>query len=99
MKMTTKMHDAVRDSDVGKFLSRLIREETARGGKGISGAGGNVIQQLWAAFMVGADKPCEIEYESDLCMFDAKRECIMSHAPDTVDFSVTNDILERVKVR
>lgn len=32
MKLTIKMHDTVRDSSVGQFLSRLIEEEFARGG-------------------------------------------------------------------
>jgi hypothetical protein len=56
MKLTDKMHDAVRDSEVGKFLSRLIAEEHARGGDTFNlGGGGNVIQQLWKAFMSGRE--------------------------------------------
>lgn len=55
MKLTNKMHDAVRDSEVGKFISRLIEEEVKRGGDThIPGGGGNVIQRLWDAFMSGA---------------------------------------------
>ncbi len=53
MKLTNKMHDAVKNSEVGKFIDRLIREEVARGGNTDLGQGGNVIQQLWAAFMKG----------------------------------------------
>jgi hypothetical protein len=50
------MHDAVKDSEVGKFLSRLIEEELARGGDThVPGGGGNVIQKLWAAFMSGRE--------------------------------------------
>lgn len=49
------MHDAVKDSEVGKYLDRLIVEDVARTGKGMDlGGGGNVIQQLWKAFMIGA---------------------------------------------
>ncbi len=60
--LTDKMHDSVRDSEVGKFLSRLIEEEHARGGdtsipgpRGPNDTGGSVIQQLWAAFMSGRE--------------------------------------------
>lgn len=55
MKLTDKMHDAVKASPVGQMLDRLIREEHARGGNTSLGGGGNVIQQLWAAFMSGRE--------------------------------------------
>jgi len=47
--LTDDIHDAVKASQVGQFLDRLIREEYARGGD-TSLKGGNVIQQLWVAF-------------------------------------------------
>lgn len=53
MKLTAEMHDAVAKSEVGKFLNRLIKEEYERGGNTHLPSGGNVIQQLWAAFMSG----------------------------------------------
>jgi len=67
MILTTKMHDAVRDSGIGKLLSRLIKAEFERGGDTtIPGDAGNVIQTLWAEFMKGADRPLEVEFqESD----------------------------------
>lgn len=43
-------HDAVKDSAVGQYLDRLIREDFARGGGMNLAGGGNVIQQLWVAF-------------------------------------------------
>ena len=55
MRLTDKMHDAVKDSEVGKFLNRLIEEDIARGGEPYSLGGGNIIQQLWAAFMSGRE--------------------------------------------
>lgn len=52
------MHDAVKESEVGKYLDRLIVEDVARNGNrsgfDLSGGGGNIIQQLWKAFMSGA---------------------------------------------
>lgn len=66
MKLTTEMHDAVRDSEVGQFLSRLIKENYERGGDyQLRNTSGNVIQMLWAAFMEGAGLPLEIEYEEN----------------------------------
>jgi len=58
MKLTDEMHDAVANSDVGKFIDRLIREEIARGGDAILDTTfkGNVIQALWDAFMSKAEK-------------------------------------------
>lgn len=57
MILTQKMHDSVKKSEVGKFISRLIEEEVARGGNTqVHGGGGNVIQMLWKAFMDGAIK-------------------------------------------
>jgi len=58
MELTDKMHDSVKNSEVGKFLDRLIREEHARGGDTSIppeeyGIGGNVIQRLWVAFRKG----------------------------------------------
>lgn len=53
MKLTAEMHAAVSKSEVGKFLDRLIRDEYERGGNTHLPSGGNVIQQLWAAFMSG----------------------------------------------
>lgn len=55
MRLTNKMHDAVKASPVGQLLDRLIREEFERDGNTALGPGGNVIQQLWAAFMSGRD--------------------------------------------
>ena len=55
MRLTDKMHDAVKDSEVGKFLNRLIEEDIARGGEPYSLGAGNIIQQLWAAFMSGRE--------------------------------------------
>jgi len=67
MILTTKMHDTVRDSEIGKLLSRLIKAEFERGGDTkIPGNAGNVIQTLWAEFMKGAGMPFEVEFqESD----------------------------------
>jgi hypothetical protein len=49
--LSNKRHDAVKNSPVGQFIDRLIREEVARGGDTfILGGGGNVIQCLWDAF-------------------------------------------------
>ena len=54
MRLTNKMHDAVKTSEVGKFLNRLIEEEVARGGEKFNPRGeGNIIQLLWKAFMSG----------------------------------------------
>jgi hypothetical protein len=58
MKLTDEMHDAVKNSPVGQFIDRLIREEVARGsnvGEAHTHLGirGNVIQALWEAFMSG----------------------------------------------
>lgn len=51
------MHDSVKESEVGKYLDRLIVQDATMGGKGFdAGSGGNIIQQLWRAFMSGAGK-------------------------------------------
>src|ERR1700730_1335681 len=49
--LSNARHDAVKNSPVGRFIDRLIREEVARGGNTTigDGTGGNVIQLLWAA--------------------------------------------------
>jgi len=56
MRLTTKMHDAVKFSEVGKFLNRLIKDEVERGGDTRIDPRGNVIQLLWIAFMSGRPK-------------------------------------------
>lgn len=48
--LSDRRHDAVKNSPIGQFLDRLIREEHARGGDTSLPPGGSVIQQLWAAF-------------------------------------------------
>ena len=56
MILTDEMHDAVKNSPVGQFIDRLIREEYARNGNThIDGQHGNVIQELWVAFMSGVE--------------------------------------------
>ena len=50
-RLSSARHDAVRDSEVGRFIDRLIREEVARGGDtSVKWDGGNVIQALWISF-------------------------------------------------
>lgn len=49
-RLSTERHDAVKNSPVGQYLDRLIREDFERTGGYALGGGGNVIQQLWAAF-------------------------------------------------
>lgn len=52
--LTQAMHDAVMASGVGQFLDRLVREEFARGANtSYPNQRGNVVQDLWAAFMAG----------------------------------------------
>jgi hypothetical protein len=53
MILTKEMHEAVKNSHVGQFIDRLIREEVARGGDTKTHWNGNVIEALWAAFMSG----------------------------------------------
>ena len=56
-RLSIERHDAVKNSPVGKFIDRLIREEVERGGNTSIGPGGNVIQQLWNAFNSVPSKP------------------------------------------
>lgn len=93
MKLTIKMQNTVRDSQVGEFLSRLIENEFASGGDTNHGGRGNVIQSLWEQFMIGAGLPCDIEYEDDPVGFDKPSPKI----DELVARRRKN--LERVKVR
>src|SRR5271154_3473966 len=70
------MHDAVKNSPVGLMIGRLIGEEFARDGDtSYPKHQGNVIQDLWIAFMAGQrGAPIEdasevIEFED--CSFDS----------------------------
>jgi hypothetical protein len=49
-RLTNRQHDSVKNSPVGQYIDRLMREDLARGGQPHGASGGNVIQQLWAAF-------------------------------------------------
>lgn len=49
-RLSNERHDAVKNSPVGQYLDRLVREDIARGGEPHNAKGGNIIQQLWKAF-------------------------------------------------
>ena len=53
MRLTDEMHDAVKNSEVGRYIDRLIVADVADHPEFSQGWRGNVIQALWEAFMSG----------------------------------------------
>ena len=59
MKLTDEMHDAVKNSEVGRYIDRLIVADVANHPEFAQGWRGNVIQALWEAFM----SECKVQDE------------------------------------
>ena|SRR6516162_3871731 len=74
MKLTGRMHDAVLNSEVGKYIDRLIREEVYRSGPIPNVWHGNVIQALWVAFMSGCDVSEDEALPEGPTLFDLEKK-------------------------